>query len=82
MLGPAVDLAFLQFLGHDLPDARVAQAFLGGDFLVGETLAQPCEDPPSPEDHALSAQPPAPGRRLFFNHAPLLTRLSSGKRSE
>jgi hypothetical protein len=41
MLRSAVDRALLQFLGDDLPDAGDRQAFLGGDFLIGEALAQP-----------------------------------------
>jgi hypothetical protein len=74
MLGAAVDRTILQLLGHDLPDARAAHAFLAGDFVIGEALAQPGEDPSSPEGHAVRPQPPAPGRRLFVNHPTLLPR--------
>ena len=33
-------LPLLKLLGNDLADARGAHAFLGGDFLVSEALAQ------------------------------------------
>ena len=71
MIGVAVDRTLLQLLGHDLADARAAQAFLSRDFVIGEALAQPVEDPSPPEDHAVNAQPPALSRRLVFNHPTL-----------
>jgi hypothetical protein len=74
VIGAAIDCTILQLLGHDLPDARAAHPFLGRDFVISETLAQPREDAPPPEDHAVSAQPPAPDRRLLFNHPTLLPR--------
>jgi hypothetical protein len=59
-------------LGDDLPDAGDRQAFLAGDFLIGEALAQPGENAPSPEHHAMRAQPPPPRGRCRFNHSTLL----------
>jgi hypothetical protein len=67
MFGPAVDPTLLQLLGDDLPDARGAHAFVGGDFVISEALAQASEDAPPPEHHAMRAQPPAPSGRLVFS---------------
>src|ERR1700722_285194 len=39
-----------------------AHPFVGGDFVIGEALAQAREDTPPPEHHAMRAQPPAPRR--------------------
>src|ERR1700733_3318683 len=70
----------LRLLGDDLPDARGAHAFVGGDFVIGEALAQASEDAPPPKHHAMRAQPPAPNRRLVLNHQTLLERPIKGKR--
>jgi hypothetical protein len=60
---------------------RDGHAFLVGDFVIGEALAQASEDAPPPEHHAVRAQPPAPNGRLVFSHpiSPYAT-LISGKR--
>jgi hypothetical protein len=72
----------LQLLGDDLPDARAAHAFFGGDFVIGEALTQAGEDAPPPEHHAMRTQPSAPNGRLAFDHpiSPYATRVSGKRR--
>jgi hypothetical protein len=69
MLRPAIDRALLQLLRNDLADARRAHALFGRDLFIREALAQLGEHPPSPEHHAMRAQPPSPHRRFSLNHA-------------
>jgi hypothetical protein len=74
MVSAAVDRALLQLCGDNLPDARDGHAFLVGDFLISEALAQPGENAPPPEHHAIRAQPPAPSGHPVLYHQTLLQR--------